>query len=137
MPGDAGDGLGLVFHGVMEQTGSQHVRVGDPVVAQHPQGHPQHVVHVGLPRATLLGVQHTSRAGRIRDRGASRQRQLIEFHGETAPETRRTADLRDGVQRHHSKLRRCYQNLVPVVCGHTSMIAAADLHRNYELASRL
>jgi hypothetical protein len=102
----SGDGPRLILDGVVEHAGGQYVRVAHLVVTQHPQRHPQRMVHVGLARTALPGVQLGRPAGCLGDRVAIDLGKAVELQQQPTAQTRLTVDLGDGVQRHHPQLRR-------------------------------
>ena len=46
----------MVFDRVMQQRRAHHISVADPVMADDPDRHPQHVVHIRLALAPVGGM---------------------------------------------------------------------------------
>jgi hypothetical protein len=127
----AGDRPRLILDSVVQQPGDQHVGVGDAVVTQHPQGHPEQVVEVRLAGTALPGVQFSRPGAGVGDSAAVILGDAVEVQGESAAQAGLSVEFGDGVQWHHPQLSVGHLQDVHVMCCHAQIIVVSDLRGNY------
>jgi hypothetical protein len=93
----------VVFDGVVQQRGARHVRVGDPVVRQDPDGHPEQMVTVGLALPPVGRVQPGRQRQRILRPAAIGRGELRDLHEQAFPQPGPAVHGGDRVQRHPSQ----------------------------------
>jgi hypothetical protein len=73
LPAAGGEVGGVVLDGIVQQRGARHVRVGDPIVRQDPDGDPEQVAGVGvaLPQVPACNRDTSASASRARPRSAA------------------------------------------------------------------
>jgi hypothetical protein len=90
----------VVFDGVVQQRGRDHVRIADAVVGHDPDGDPQRVVDVRLVLPPVLPMQLRSESQRVGQAAPVRLRHRRYFGCEPFPQALFAVGRGDRVQRH-------------------------------------
>ena len=90
----------MVLDRVVQQGGTDHVGIGDVVVAADPDGHPQQVINVGLALPPVSGMQPGGEGQRPARALLIALVQAGYLDGEPVPQPGFAVPGRDRVQRH-------------------------------------
>jgi hypothetical protein len=93
----------VVLHRVVQQRGAGYVGVGDPVLAQDPDGDAQQVIRVGFALPLVGRVQPTRQCQRVPGPAAVSGGEALDLHQQPRPQAGLAVHGGDRVQRHRGQ----------------------------------